>query len=68
MKLQHGFLKGTFNDVWSFSFVPGYKQKNISISRRRRSKKSRRSSQSRRINLENVSKMNYLRSKTRSKK
>lgn len=68
MKLQHGFLKGTFNDVWSFSFVPGYKkQKDISISRRRRSKKSRRSSQSRRINLENVSKMNYLRSKSKSR-
>jgi Icc-related predicted phosphoesterase len=60
-KLQHGFLKGTFNDVWSFSFVPGYKKRP-----RRISKKSK-SGQFSRINLANVSKMNYSKSR-RSKK
>lgn len=59
MKLQHGFLKGTFKDVWSFSFVPGYKKRDISRSRRQ----SKRSSQYSRINLSNTSKMNYLTSK-----
>jgi Icc-related predicted phosphoesterase len=61
MKLQHGFLKGTFNDVWSFSFVPGYKTR-PRRSRHRRSKSSK-PSQSTHINLENVSKMNYSRSR-----
>ena len=51
MKLQHGFLKGTFKDVWSFSFVPGYK------TRGRKPHLSR----STRVNLSNVSKMNYSR-------
>lgn len=61
-KLQHGFLKGTFNDVWSFSFVPGYKKRP-----HKRRTRSRKFSQSNRINLANVSKMNYSRSR-RSKK
>jgi Icc-related predicted phosphoesterase len=60
MKMQHGFLKGTFKDVWSFSFVPGHKK---------RHSRGRRSRLSTRVNLENVSKMNYLRSRrTRSRK
>jgi len=56
MKLQHGFLKGTFKDVWSFSFVPGQKTRRPRLSRTRRSTH---------VNLENVSKMNYLRSRSR---
>ena len=61
MKMQYGFLKGTFKDVWSFSFVPGHKKQR----NRPRLSKSRRFS---RVNLENVSKMNYLRSKRSTSK
>lgn len=60
MKMQYGFLKGTFKDVWSFSFVPGHKKQRD----RPRLSKSKRFS---RVNLENVSKMNYSRSR-RSKR
>lgn len=60
MKMQYGFLKGTFKDVWSFSFVPGHKKQRD----RPRLSRSKRSS---RVNLENVSKMNYSRSR-RSKR
>ena len=61
MKMQYGFLKGTFKDVWSFSFVPGHKKQR----NRPRLSKSRRFS---RVNLENVSKTNYLRSKRSTSK
>ena len=61
MKLQYGFLKGTFKDVWSFSFIPGYKKHAKTrkhpnqTSRLSRSKRSQYS----RINLENVSKSKF---------
>jgi len=64
MKMQYGFLKGTFKDVWSFTFVPG--QKRLFTRNKRRPQLSR--SLSSRVNLANVSKKNFSTSRTRSKR
>lgn len=54
MKMQYGFLKGTFKDVWSFTFVPGHKRIQTR-SRRPNLIKSR----SNRVKISNVSKSKF---------
>lgn len=63
LKLQHGFLKGTFKDVWSFSFVPGHK--NRRKTRTNRTNINRNRSQRSRVNLANVSKIKFNLSRSR---